>query len=311
MTLPIQNKKNNSASNIPNIEIGKVYDQRYQEADIHYENLEKLAVFFGRNMQVHHHDRFFQLHVVLEGNVRVHLDSVSYNVQGPMFFLTPPTVPHSFIIDDKASGHVITVRQEIIWELLSDIEQHHWQGFMQRALCVELSSEQENNSSAARMLQLLNMMSAENKPDNLLHNRAQRALLQLVLIDISRLSEQSSPQQNTQKEDIRVFHQFNSLIEKNYKKHSPLSVYASQIGVTEARLNSICRRLAGLPSKRLIMDRLIQEARRLLIFSNAPVTEIGYQLGFKDPAYFARFFRRNTGVSASGFRVQKKQTDTD
>jgi AraC family 4-hydroxyphenylacetate 3-monooxygenase operon regulatory protein len=56
------------------------------------------------------------------------------------------------------------------------------------------------------------------------------------------------------------------------------------IRVTEARLNEICRRLAGLTSKRLIMEHLTQEARRLLTYATAPITEISYQLGFKDPA---------------------------
>jgi AraC family 4-hydroxyphenylacetate 3-monooxygenase operon regulatory protein len=50
------------------------------------------------------------------------------------------------------------------------------------------------------------------------------------------------------------------------------------------------------------MDRLIQEARRLLSFSSVSITEIGYELGFKDPAYFARFFRKNAGVTASKYR---------
>ncbi len=290
---------------IPNIHIGQVYDQRYIEADIHYERLENLADFFGRNMPVHYHDRFYQLHVVLSGTVRVHLDEVSYTARAPMFFLTPPTVPHAFITDDQATGHVITVRQQRIWEMLGEIDQPNSQGVMSQPLCVELKTS-GNGAAADRMLQLLEMMSAENNPDSLQHARAQQALLQLVLIDISRLADQGQPQQNTQKEDIRVFHRFNELIENHFREHLTLTHYADQIGVTEARLNNICRRLAGQASKRLIMDRLIQEARRLLTYSTAPVTEIGYHLGFKDPAYFARFFRRNTGVTASEYRDKRK-----
>ncbi|WP_261844936.1 4-hydroxyphenylacetate catabolism regulatory protein HpaA [Aliamphritea ceti] len=293
---------------IPNIHIGQVYDQRYIEADIHYESLENLADFFGRNMPVHYHDRFYQLHVILSGTVRVHLDEVSYSAQAPMFFLTPPTVPHAFVTDDQATGHVVTVRQQLIWELLGDIDQPNSQSFMSQPLCVELNTTSHGQPAANRMLQLLNMMSAENNPESLQHNRAQQALLQLVLIDISRLADQGRPQQNTQKEDVRVFHRFNELIETHFREHLTLGHYANQIGVTEARLNNICRRLAGQPSKRLIMDRLVQEARRLLTYSTAPVTEIGYHLGFKDPAYFARFFRRNAGVTASEYRDSKKNT---
>lgn len=50
-------------------------------------------------MPVHHHDRFYQLHVILTGNIHVNLDDKSYVVKAPMFFFTPPTIPHAFITD--------------------------------------------------------------------------------------------------------------------------------------------------------------------------------------------------------------------
>ncbi len=295
-----------SSEDIPNIDIGHAYDQHYVDADIHYERLEKLADFFGRNMPVHHHDRFYQIHVILGGTVRVHLDETSYTTEGPMFFLTPPTVPHAFVTDNNAKGHVITARQQLVWELMGGMVPTGWgsDSFMNNPLCVALSPDKDVH--AARMLNLLNLMAGESDQTSMEHSVALKALLQLVLIDIYRLSDQSQPQQKTRKEDVRIFHRFNELIESHYKEHLTLSQYAEMISVTEARLNEICRRLAGLPSKRLIMDRLMQEARRLLTFSSAPITEIGYQLGFKDPAYFARFFRRNAGKTAGEYRDSKK-----
>ncbi|WP_299183290.1 4-hydroxyphenylacetate catabolism regulatory protein HpaA [uncultured Neptuniibacter sp.] len=295
-----------ASEDIPNIDIGHAYDQHYIDAEIHYEHLEKLADFFGRNMPVHHHDRFYQIHVILNGTVRVHLDETSYSVEGPMFFLTPPTVPHSFVTDNKAKGHVITARQQLVWELMGGMIPTGWgsNSFINSPLCVAL--EPEHDQTAARMLHLLSLMAGENDHTVMEQTVALRALLQLVLIDISRLSDQSQPQQKTRKEDVRIFHKFNELIENHYKEHLTLSQYSEMISVTEARLNEICRRLAGLPSKRLIMDRLMQEARRLLTFSSSPITEISYQLGFKDPAYFARFFRRNAGVTAGQYRDKKK-----
>ena len=298
--------KASRADSIPNIDIGAAYDQHYTESDLHYEYLEKLADFFGRNMPVHHHDRFYQVHVILSGTVHVHLDETSYTAEGPMFFLTPPTVPHAFVTDNHAKGHVITARQQLVWELLGGTDQNAWSSnsFMNNPLCVELSPD--HDPSAARLLQLLKRLAEENVSSASQHNRAQKGLLQLILIDISRLADQGQPQQNTRKEDVRIFHRFNELIEDHYREHITLSQYAGKIGVTEARLNEICRRLAGQPSKRLTMDRLMQEARRLLTLSSAPITEISYQLGFKDPAYFARFFRRNAGVTAGQYREERK-----
>jgi AraC family 4-hydroxyphenylacetate 3-monooxygenase operon regulatory protein len=302
MKSKIKLSNNKTDDYIPNIDLGQAYDQRYIDTDIHYESLEKLAKFFGRNMPVHHHDRFFQLHVILTGTVHVHLDESSYVVQAPMFFLTPPTIPHAFITDNNAKGHVITVRQQLVWQLMENMMATGWDNsnFISNPLCVPLVPE--NNKNAIHLQQLLSLIAEESLQSGVQQSVALKALLQLILIDILRLADQSHPQQKTRKEDIRIFHLFNQLIEAHYKEHLTLSQYAIKICITEARLNEVCRRLAGLPSKRLIIDRLIQQARRLLSFSSVSITEIGYELGFKDPAYFARFFRKNSGVTASKYR---------
>ena len=56
---------------------------------------------------------------------------------------------------------------------------------------------------------------------------------------------------------------------------------------------------------RLIFDRQLREAKRLLLFSDNAVNNIAWQLGFKDPAYFARFFNRLVGCSPSAYRAKK------
>ncbi len=288
---------------IRNIDIGKAYDHNYADSDIHYERLEKLADFFGRNMPVHYHDRFYQIHIILNGTIRVHLDENSYVIDGPMFFLTPPTVHHSFVIENETRGHVITARQNIVWHLLGGLKQKNWQSgrFLEKPLCVKLMPR--SDGVAARLLNIFNLVSEESQFKDVHHNRAVKAQLQLILVYIARLSGLGESRQKTGKEHVRIFHQFNALVEENYKQHTMLKFDADKICITEARLNEICRKLAGLSSKQLITERLMQEARRLLHFSSISAAEIGYELGFKDPSYFARFFRRNAGVTAGQYRV--------
>lgn len=69
----------------PIINIGQVYDKRYRDAEIHYDRLSNLAGFFGRNIPVHRHDRFFQMRNVKSGAVRVYLDDQQYVERGAMF----------------------------------------------------------------------------------------------------------------------------------------------------------------------------------------------------------------------------------
>jgi len=100
---------------------------------------------------------------------------------------------------------------------------------------------------------------------------------------------------------------FVELIERHFRDWQPLSFYAQRLGVSTAQLNNSCRREAGRSAQEMIHDRLLLEARRLLAYSDLDVTGIGYALGFRDPAYFSRFFARRQGVSPSVFRLEQAE----
>jgi len=292
---------------IPNINIGQVYDQRYANADLHYEELGKLAGFFGRNMPVHYHDRFFQVHYVRNGEVRVFLDDRHYRQHGPMFFLTPPSIPHAFTTAPDSSGHVLTVRQPLIWPLL-EAHQRLVPDGQALPVCVGMAELDSANMDEMQHLEtLFASLAREFSIDRPGSEAARIALTQLIFIHLLRLARHPVSSQPTRREDVHIFHRFNALIEQHYREHWPLQRYAGQVGVTVARLNEICRRISGLPSKRLIFERQLQEAKRLLLFTTASANAICYELGFKDPAYFSRFFSRQTGLSPGDYRRREGQ----
>ncbi len=291
---------------IPNINIGQVYDQRYADEDVHYEALGKLADFFGHNMPVHRHDRFFQLHYLTRGAVRVYLDDQQYSESAPLFFLTPPTIPHAFVTHPDSEGHVLTVRQQLVWPLLEAHRSQSGEPRLVSPTCVALGAPDTRHASEVEHLDRLFAMLADEFGQQLpARNASLQAMTQLIFIALLRLSAEPVKNQHVRHDNLQIFHRFNALIEDRYREHWPLSRYAEAMGVTEARLNDICRRIADLPSKRLVHERLLQEARRLLLFTASSVNEIGYQLGFKDPAYFTRFFSREAGMTPSEYRLRE------
>lgn len=291
---------------IPNINIGQVYDQRYADEDVHYEALGKLADFFGHNMPVHRHDRFFQLHYLTRGAVRVYLDDQQYSESAPLFFLTPPTIPHAFVTHPDSEGHVLTVRQQLVWPLLEAHRSQSGEPRLVSPTCVALGAPDARHASEVEHLDRLFAMLADEFGQQLpARNASLQAMTQLIFIALLRLSAEPVKNQHVRHDNLQIFHRFNALIEDRYREHWPLSRYAEAMGVTEARLNDICRRIADLPSKRLVHERLMQEARRLLLFTAGSVNEIGYQLGFKDPAYFTRFFSREAGMTPSEYRLRE------
>ena len=85
--------------------------------------------------------------------------------------------------------------------------------------------------------------------------------------------------------------------------------YAAALGVTPAHLNRLLRAATGLSAAAWLDAHLFREARRLLAYTTLSVAEVGYKLGFEDPAYFSRAFRRHAGMSPTLWRQAASASD--
>lgn len=95
---------------------------------------------------------------------------------------------------------------------------------------------------------------------------------------------------------------FVDLLNSNFDKNHLVSDYAEVQKIPPKELlRAFQKRDFDKPSS-IIKERLLIESKKLLISTSMDVKQIGQQLGFEDPAYFARFFKRNTGKTASQFR---------
>lgn len=82
------------------------------------------------------------------------------------------------------------------------------------------------------------------------------------------------------------------------------SEFSRQLNVHVNHLNRAIRETTGKTTTEFISERLLQEARILLRHSTWGIAEVAYALGFREPAHFSNFFKKNTGLSPSGFRRQ-------
>ena len=291
---------------IPDIHIGRVYDRRDPECDIHYETFGRLAQFFGRNTPAHRHYCFFQVHFLVRGSIRLNLDDQVYSGKAPLLMFTPPTLAHAFHSDDDTDGHVLTVRQEVVRAWFKSMPGQWPDSLLRGARFLELdASTPESKADIDTLQQLSELLQQESDSDKPGRNAVLLALGQSFFIALCRLLLAGVPtdaMRHDRAEDLRLFLTFCDLVEAHFREHSTLTEYASRLAITEARLNDICRRMAQRPSKEVVHERLLQEARRLLRFSGVPVNEISYQLGFADPAYFSRFFTKRTGTPPGQYR---------
>jgi AraC-like DNA-binding protein len=131
-------------------------------------------------------------------------------------------------------------------------------------------------------------------------------LLRLVLIHHWREVEQSRPAGTHADRDRRLFYDFRALVERHFMDRWTISDYAARLGCSQPRLNKVCRQLGGEAANSIILSRLCEEAKRQLAFTTAPAASIGYRLGFQEPSYFTRFFKKRTRQTPGDFRASHR-----
>ena len=128
-----------------------------------------------------------------------------------------------------------------------------------------------------------------------------RAQLYEALITLARQYQaaQNAPEPRA---PHRVALRFREMIPREGPRTHRIAQYARQLGVSPNHLNAICKQHLGRNAKNILQDYLAVQARRLLLYSDETAERIGYSLGFREPSYFTRFFRRRTGRNPTAFR---------
>ncbi len=103
--------------------------------------------------------------------------------------------------------------------------------------------------------------------------------------------------------NLRVIHRLEMLLDRYFKTQKRLEFYSESLGISLRRLNAICLHHLDKTLYELIQERRFNESLRLLKFTELSVKEISYYLGFSDPPYFIRCFKKQTGRTPRRFRL--------
>jgi AraC family transcriptional regulator, transcriptional activator of pobA len=130
-------------------------------------------------------------------------------------------------------------------------------------------------------------------------------LVSVILLWIERWYEGSRTEQRAaDEEDVQLLRRFVSRLESDYANHHDAAHYADTLAVPPAALSRALNRATGSSTKELVTDRVMVEAARLLRFSDLTAQQIAHRVGFSDPLYFSRAFKRHYGESPTGYRAR-------
>jgi len=213
--------------------------------------------------------------------------------------VVPEMSVHGFQFDDDAEGLVLTLANPLVQQLAERVSSALLtQLFAEFRLCALVASPQHCAIDDA-LMQIHSEYIAQ------LPGRAALMEAQLAALMV-RLIRHCLPAGGLLVEPavagVDHFGEFNRLIERHYADGWTVARYARELGITAAHLNSICRRTVAQSALQLVHQRILLEAKRLLVYTAQTVAQVGDRLGFSDPGYFTRFFKRQTGQSPRDFR---------
>jgi AraC-like DNA-binding protein len=132
-----------------------------------------------------------------------------------------------------------------------------------------------------------------------------RILLKQIIILSTRIWKADNPVEDDQAgREADFIRSFSQLVEWHYTKYHTVADYADLLNITPKALNKRITRYSDTTPNELIKNRIILEAKRLLVHTQYSVKEIGYKLGYDDASYFIRLFAAQSGVSPQNFRLQ-------
>lgn len=265
----------------------------WQEDFFHCETIAVRSRRHGWEISPHVHAGLAQMLFVANGQVVWWLAGETRSLAGPVLIGVPRGVSHGFRFSSDVVGFVVTLSQDFIDGLGRE-----------DALRRQLQAPACHRPSGALAGKLLalggQMVEAEHDRFDPDAHRLHRVLAEAWL--------RTAIQPGLEPADRRgpIARRFQALVETSYREHRPVGDYAARLNCTVRTLSRQTEAAFGMTPLQFINRRLLFEARRLLRFSEASCGEVAAELGFQDPSYFARFYRRMTGRAPSAERMRRE-----
>ncbi len=270
---------------------------------IHHELLEVRSRLYDWDIDEHLHTDLVQLFMFSSGTGTLLSERRRLELLSPCVVLIPANTLHGFSFQADMVGEVFTIREQTLETLFKPMPH-----VLLEINRFRLFTFQPDDASLAK-LQLLKAQLC----DELVQNHAEKnTVLQLLLqqfwLHLYRISlALDIPLPRSDNRTLAYFQAFQKAVRQSVNEVKSVQDYAAGLNITTVHLNRICQALVRKSALQVIHGFVIDEARKYLTHTTYSLSEISYFLNVKDPAYFSRLFKKETGLSPGAYRKQTKK----
>ena len=269
---------------------------------LHCETISARSQLFQWEIRPHRHADLYQLLYVHRGRAEIEVEGHRETVREATLQFLPPLTVHGFRFSENVEGYVVTLAAPWIEQLRTQAGMG--QDLFQQPVRLPAGAERGYLHSLFKALQQ-EYQGPQPGRELMLH-----ALANVALVWLGRRIQQHRAEGQRPDRGRDVLGRFQQQVEAHFREQPSVETLAHRVGVSVPQLNSLCRRLARQSPLQVIHQRLLLEAKRDLTYTSMTINQIADTLGFADPAYFARFFRRLTGLSPRVFRDNLARSST-
>ena len=272
-----------------------------------YKNDGILVSRFGYYAKQHQHlhsahrHSFYHFVFFTKGTGKQQIDFKTFDVKPNLIYFMIPGQVHSWNFESEPDGYLINFSASYFSSLL--LKQEYLDKFSFFSGKPEEQVLVLDNTTSEKLVTIFEEILKEGNTETPINDDLVKVLLLRLLIEVSRANHlQNNPKINPYNHTI--LRNFQQLIEQNYTKLRLPKQYAELLYITPNHLNALCNDFLGTSAGKLIRDRIILEAKRLLINLDLRVVEIAEKLNFEDQSYFVKFFKKYEGTTPDRFRKQ-------
>lgn len=241
-----------------------------------------------RNTSPHIHKSYFEIIYLSSGSGFHFIDEKRYPINTPVIFFIKKDQVHHWNILSEPDGFVLILKKSYL-ENLSDKDIKNLLSELSAYECAYL----ENDTNLNNIFRLFESEYSE------MNNNA-IVIEALLKASLAKLVSLIPAQQIKNKRPQGLYLKFENLLE--HKLVNSVSYYAERINTTPQNLNNICQKSKGVSASQIISAAILNEAKRLLLYTDNTVSEISHILNFKDCSHFVKYFKRYTGDTPAAFR---------
>ena len=275
----------------PSIQTYNLFGESRDLPDVvHCETIAARSILHDWEFAPHRHARLHQILLIARGGGEATLEGRAHTLRPMRVVNVPIGHVHGFSFERGTQGWVVTFAAEMLDQVLTASE--GLRGVLAHSLVlrgtppIRMAMEQIFAEFANRRFARAHVLRGLSS-----------VLIGLVAREIAGGHQTPEGMPGTE-----LFHRFEALLEQHFLEHWTVSDYAGALSVTPTHLSRLARSATGHAASHLIVDRIVREARRNLVYTNLPISTIAYALGFNDPAYFSRIFSGATGLSPRAYR---------